>query len=246
MGRTDASAAHLKVRLLLASAAQFQHLLAPALTSSPPTALLDIGAGRGEATGALASAMGLPASRVTIMETAAEIRRKLVSERGFRAVASFDELGAGERFGAVSLLNVLDRCDDPLGLLGTAVSALRPDGVLLVATVLPFCPVVYEGVKGKVGAHRAPRHALRLPPSLRCGWGEKLGNHDGDRYLMEKTFLDRRRFAEHLSGFISATVGTLPLRVVAWTRVPYLSTGTTEQTYYHLDNALLVLRRTRD
>ena len=36
----------------------------------------------------------------------------------------------------------------------------------------------------------------------------------------------------------------LPLRVVAWTRVPYLSTGTTEQSYYHLDNALIVLRRT--
>ena len=37
-------------------------------------------------------------------------------------------------------------------------------------------------------------------------------------------------------------VGKLPLRVVAWTRVPYLSSGTTGPTYYHLDNALLVLR----
>ena len=41
-------------------------------------------------------------------------------------------------------------------------------------------------------------------------------------------------------------VGKLPLRVVAWTRVPYLSSGTTGPTYYHLDNALLVLRRTAD
>ena len=41
-------------------------------------------------------------------------------------------------------------------------------------------------------------------------------------------------------------VGKLPLRVVAWTRVPYLSSGTTGPTYYHLDNALLVLRRTAE
>ena len=45
-------------------------------------------------------------------------------------------------------------------------------------------------------------------------------------------------------GFVAATVGSLPLRVAAWTRVPYLSTGTVEDTYYSLDNALLVLRGT--
>ena len=58
MSRTDASAAYKRVTLLLASTAQFRRLLAPALPSAPPTALLDIGAGRGEATAALASAIG--------------------------------------------------------------------------------------------------------------------------------------------------------------------------------------------
>ena len=178
------------------------------------------------------------------MESAAEIRRKLTAERGYRAVASFQELGAGERFGAVALLNVLDRCNDPMGLLRAAVDALRPDGVLLVATVLPFCAMVYEGVKGKVGAHHPPTRALQMPLGARCPM-VKLGK-DGDNYIgPDKTSaLGRRPFVEHLTGFVAATVGTLPLRVAAWTRVPYLSSGTTEQTYYHLDNALLVLRRT--
>ena len=35
----------------------------------------------------------------------------------------------------------------------------------------------------------------------------KLGK-DGDRYLNTEPFLDARRFAEHLSGFVAATVGT--------------------------------------
>ena len=42
-------------------------------------------------------------------------------------------------FSAVSLLNVLDRCDDPRALLHAAANALHPQGVLFVATVLPFC-----------------------------------------------------------------------------------------------------------
>ena len=235
LSRTDASAAHLKMSLLLASTEQFRRVLAPALADvAPPKALLDVGAGRGEATASLASALGVPAKDVAIMEAAEQIRRKLSAERGFRAVASFEELRADERFGAVALLNVLDRCDDPLGLLGAAVQRLRPDGVLLVATVLPFCATVYEGVKGKVGAHRAPRRGLHLAYHLRCG---------ATKY---KGFLGRGQFEAHLSGFVAATVGTLPLRVAAWTRVPYLCSGTTEHTYYHLDNALLVLRRTQD
>ena len=189
LSRTDASAAHLRVTLLVASTEQFRRVLAPAQASAP-AALLDIGAGRGEATAALASALGVPATGVTIMEAAALIRRKLVAERGFRAVSSFGELGPAERFGAVALLNVLDRCDDPMGLLSTAVRALRPGGVLLVATVLPFCAMVYEGVKGKVGAHRAPSRPIRMPSTLRCGMA-KLGK-EGDRSLNTEPFLDPR------------------------------------------------------
>ena len=34
-------------------------------------------------------------------------------------------VGGADRFDAVLILNVLDRCDDPLGLLGTAARAVR-------------------------------------------------------------------------------------------------------------------------
>ena len=59
------------------------------------------------------------------MEGSAEIRRKLTAERGFRAVASFEELGAGERFGAESLL--LYRCGEPIGIFAyTSAAGLLP------------------------------------------------------------------------------------------------------------------------
>ena len=249
--RTDASAAFLNMTLLVASPEQLRRVLTPAMaagtgsreggTASAPVAaaapttltLLDIGSGRGEATASLASALGVRDQDVTIMEAAAQIRSRLAAERGYRAVSSFAELGAGETFGAVAMLNVLDRCDDPHDLLRSAVSALRPDGLLLIATVLPFCPLVYQGVVGKLGAHRPPTRPLRLPHGLRCGAAQYKGHLGGGT------------FGRHLSGFVAATVSSLPLRLASWTRVPYLCSGTTEATYYHLDNALLALRRTQ-
>ena len=249
--RTDASAAFLNMTLLVASPEQLRRVLTPAMaagtgsreggTASAPVAaaapttltLLDIGSGRGEATASLASALGVRDQDVTIMEAAAQIRSRLAAERGYRAVSSFAELGAGETFGAVAMLNVLDRCDDPHDLLRSAVSALRPDGLLLIATVLPFCPLVYQGVVGKLGAHHPPTRPLRLPHGLRCGAAQYKGHLGGGT------------FGRHLSGFVAATVSSLPLRLASWTRVPYLCSGTTEATYYHLDNALLALRRTQ-
>ena len=47
-------------------------------------------------------------------------------------------------------------------ILMVALQASKPldfsafPAVLLLATVLPFCPMVYEGAVGKIGAHRAP------------------------------------------------------------------------------------------
>ena len=70
--------------------------------------------------------------------------------------------------------------------------------------------MVYEGVKGKVGAHRAPSRPIRMLSTLRCGMA-KLGK-EGDRSLNTEPFLDPRRFAEHLSGFVAATVRTLAIR----------------------------------
>ena len=56
--------------------------------------------------------------------------------------------------------------------------------------VLPFCAMVYEGVKGKVGAHRAPSRPIRMLSTLRCGMA-KLGK-EGDRSLNTEPFLDPR------------------------------------------------------
>jgi SAM-dependent methyltransferase len=114
--------------------------------------LLDVGAGRGDVTAEL----GRLFARVTVVETSRGMARRL-GRQGYRVL----EVDLGEAdiegdFDAVSLLNVLDRCDRPLSLLARARQLLRPGGVLIIALVLPYRPFVYRGSVSRAPSERLP------------------------------------------------------------------------------------------
>ena len=44
------------------------------------------------------------------------------------------------KYDAISCLNLLDRCDEPVTLIRKIKNALTPNGLLIVALVLPFKP----------------------------------------------------------------------------------------------------------
>lgn len=115
---------------------------------------LDIGAGRGDATGELASLF----DGTVVTETSRAMAGRL-RKQGFECIegdiSAHRDLAA--RFDVVSLLNVLDRCEKPLSLLATARQALKPGGHLVIALVLPYSPFVYDG-----GHARAPRERLPI------------------------------------------------------------------------------------
>lgn len=116
--------------------------------------LLDVGAGRGDATAKLAALF----DETVVTETSTAMARRL-RKLGYECIlgdiAHRQDLDG--RFDAVSLLNVLDRCDAPLSLLGVARRALKVGGLLVVALVLPYGPFVYDG-----GAARRPRERLAI------------------------------------------------------------------------------------
>jgi SAM-dependent methyltransferase len=224
MSRTDASARYLRRTMFVATPEQFRALLIRAgIHTEVPGSLLDIGAGRGSVTASLAGAMHLNASQVTAMESSSPLRLQL-KQAGYRTVTAFTELN-NTKFGVVALLNVLDRCDDPQALLRDAVHALHPNGALLVATVLPYCDKVYVGAKGKVNAHRPPAVPLALPSGVRCDASQQ------------------QSFEANAAAFASSITHALNLSVVAWTRVPYLSSGGPSQSHFVLDDALFLLER---
>jgi SAM-dependent methyltransferase len=146
------------------SAAQWREILLNATQSSEPThqlsndenwgQLLDVGAGRGDATSELASLF----SQVTVTETSKPMAKRL-RKLGYTCLAEdiSRRTDLRHRFDVVSLLNVLDRCDRPMSLLATARQAVRPCGLVLIALVLPYEPFVYDQ-----GQPRAPLERLAI------------------------------------------------------------------------------------
>ena len=49
-----------------------------------------------------------------------------------------------QHFDLISCLNLLDRCDNPIDIIQTIKKALKPNGLLLLALVLPFSPYVEQ------------------------------------------------------------------------------------------------------
>lgn len=175
--------------------------------------LLDVGAGRGDATAKLAALF----DETVVTETSHAMAERL-RKQGYKCIeadiaARSDVAVRSEldgRFDAVSLLNVLDRCDSPLSLLGAARRALKVGGLLIVALVLPYGPFVYDGA-----AARRPR--------------ERLPIHSRDWEIAA-------------TEFVTTSLLPLGLSVVTLSRAPYLSGGDAQRPLYELDDLIVVCR----
>ena len=116
--------------------------------------LLDVGSGKGTETAKLATVFDIPNEDVTCIETSNPLRRQL-SQKKIRTGSSLVDIGT-ENFSVAALLNVLDRCDEPASLLNATVRRVEADGVLVIATVLPFHGQIYEGRIGGRNLKREP------------------------------------------------------------------------------------------
>lgn len=107
-------------------------------------ALLDVGAGNGGVTAALAPLF----ERSVATETSTPMVRRLRA-RGIEAhrvdLAAEALPGGARTFRGVALLHVLDRCARPRSLLAAARALMAPDGVAIIACPLPARPHVDVG-----------------------------------------------------------------------------------------------------
>jgi SAM-dependent methyltransferase len=107
--------------------------------------LMDLGAGDGAPTEQMRSFF----REVDVTETSWAMR-DILKEKGFKVleVESWSE-SKPEFYDMISCLNLLDRCEKPATLLDEIRRALKPEGLLLVALVLPFRPYVEFSSDGK-------------------------------------------------------------------------------------------------
>ena len=125
---------------------QWRFLLEPLLAQDQNGCLLDVGAGNGDVTSALSPLFARTLTTETSRAMAWRLRR-----RGFTCqhVDLAEASAEGGPFDAIACLNVLDRCDRPLTLLGNLRAQLKNRGLLIIALVLPYQPFVYAGATSR-------------------------------------------------------------------------------------------------
>lgn len=118
--------------------------------------LLDLGAGDGVVTSVIAKLF----QEVYATEVSQPMRW-ILAEKGFKLLdvekwATQDEI----KFDVVSCLNLLDRCDRPYDILMDVKKVLKPNGILILAMVLPFKPYVEVGRSDHVPSQALPIQGL--------------------------------------------------------------------------------------
>ena len=130
-------------RLHLLSSDQWGALLGPGSLGR----LLDVGAGVGDVTKALAA----HADEVLAIETAAPLVHRLV-RAGIAAqlldLADANAAVPNAPYDTIALLNVLDRCAKPCTILRRLRESMANDGRLIVSMPLPYSPMCYRGPRG--------------------------------------------------------------------------------------------------
>ena len=224
--RTDARGLLQMTSMFVASKQQLQQLL-PSQQHLRVQTMLDIGAGSGTVTATVAAALAPHLRIVTVLEASWVLRYSLWLQ-GYQTPASPQELSG--TFDMVSLLNVLDRCDNPQELVRTAWHHLQPSGVLLVATVVPFCDKVFARGTGRALTNRPPLVPFPIHGAAKCKATSPMGfEHSAAAFVA--TLLEAVPGAEP------------PFELIRWTRLPYLGSGNHISTHTALQNALFVFRK---
>ncbi|XP_071965203.1 protein-L-histidine N-pros-methyltransferase-like [Antedon mediterranea] len=100
--------------------------------------MLDLGAGDGMVTQYFAP--HFEEVYVTEMSTTMQWR---LQEKGFKIIGVEDWTNG--TYDMISCLNLIDRCDKPITLLQDIRKALNPDGIAIIAVVIPYKPFVEFG-----------------------------------------------------------------------------------------------------
>lgn len=188
------------------------------------SAVLDIGSGDGNVTSAL-----LPfvdgAGDIRVTEVSPSMRWRL-QQRGFTVVDHTDPFhdpphsSRRAYYDLITCFNLLDRIDTPMTLLREMHASLTPEtGRAVLAVVLPWCPFVEDGARQK-----RPRELLPMRGGECCRGAS---------------------YEQSLQTLVQNVLEPIGFTVVRWTRLPYLCEGNLEVEYAVLNDALLVLKRTK-
>lgn len=212
-------------RLHMLDTATAARLLSRPVVEDKKGRLLDIGSGNGDVIARVSPLF----SSTHVVEVSRLCRRALSTAPFVNGVwKRVDDIPTDLSYDVVTLLNVLDRCDNPEELLRAAVDKLTPNGQLIVSMTFPYAPFSIE------------------PGDVLSKWTRPKRTEGSFSALLSETC------AHSFEAFISRCVDDVfanhitcrDLDMTAVTRVPYLCQGSQDaDNIYTMDCAVFVLRR---
>ena len=215
---------------------QLQQLMQHAVGSDSSarfTSVLDVGSGHGEVTTILRNAVvdNKNGGKLVTTETSPVMAQKL-EHLGFECWNEDISLTYPQRiatgaasFDLVSFLNVIDRTPKPVTLLLAAHNMLKHNGLLLVATPLPFRPFYFTN--DHKGHSTSTGHQRKHGQPLESLGLTKTGSWD-----------------EQAETFMSHVLPSRGFTPLAFSRVPYVSGGDFFKPYTALDDIVVIARKT--
>lgn len=130
------------------------------------------------------------------------------------------------KYDAIACLNLLDRCDEPITLLKQMKNALKSDGLLIIALVLPYKPFV------EYNKDNRPYEDLMSikDSSLTCR----------NQSMYNGKMLNKINFQIHF--LVEEVFEPLGFELLKLTRLPYLCEGNMEQSFYFLHDYVFILK----
>eukprot|EP00746_Dinoflagellata_sp_MGD_P136038 gnl/MRDRNA2_/MRDRNA2_70028_c0_seq1.p1 gnl/MRDRNA2_/MRDRNA2_70028_c0~~gnl/MRDRNA2_/MRDRNA2_70028_c0_seq1.p1 ORF type:complete len:293 (+),score=47.76 gnl/MRDRNA2_/MRDRNA2_70028_c0_seq1:109-987(+) len=202
------------------STEQLSSLLPPGFVATKECTILDIGAGDGGVSSVAAEVFQVPPKQVYVTEASWPMKKQL-QRRGYTVLDSLSSAlpgGDPPKFDVVLCLNVLDRVDDPSGLLQTIRQVSKPDSIIVLAVVFPFCP----GVE-KFGKDLSPPE-----------------NHLPD--MKGYSCCDRATFESSLQQFATMVLPNAGFDIIKLTKVPYVCDGDLFNHWYLLPDIVFTLK----
>lgn len=147
------------------------------------------------------------------------------------------------KYDAIACLNLLDRCDTPISLLRQIKAALKPNGLLIVALVLPFKPFVEYNKDNK-----PTEELFSLKNNLAPRVNESVCDQDPvtkESVLLKKSMYNGKMLNKinfQINFLCENVLEPLGFDLLKFTRLPYLCEGNMEQSFYYLHDYVFIFK----
>ena len=147
------------------------------------------------------------------------------------------------KYDVISCLNLLDRCDKPISTLRKIKRTLNPNGLLIVALVLPFKPYVEYNKSNRPDERLFEFYDFENRKEITVAetYADKLDCVDNDMSCGVKT-VKMGKIPSQIDYLIEQVFKPVGFELVRFSKLPYLCEGNLYQSFFYMFDYVFVFK----